>query len=152
MASTFMHDISNGVKSVAVQAQSGVAAGAGDNTELTSAGIDRTALGGTGFMSALLAIAYKTTLTAAATLGFGVKISESDDNSAWGADEVVQALTTASTGVGTNVVGVVELPFDLASRKRYIRFKITADLSAGAADVFVYAANLILGGSDRLPV
>lgn len=152
MASTFMHDITNGVKLLPVQGQSGVAAGAGDNTELTSAAIDRIPTGDKGFMSAVLAIAIKTSLTAAATLSVGVKISESDDGTTFGADEVTQALTVVKTGALTNDVSVSEFAYDLASRKRYIRFKITLDLSAGATDVFVYGASLVLGGSDRLPV
>ncbi len=138
-------------KSVGVQAQNGVAAGTGDNTELTSAGIDRMPVGQGGFLSAILAIAYKTSLTAAATLALTVKISESDDNSSWGADSTLINAEVLSTGAQTNLVGVRELGLDLTQRKRYIRFKITMDLSAGATDVFVYAANLTLLNADRLP-
>lgn len=140
-------------KAVAVTSQQGVAAGTGDATELTSAAIDRIPKGLGGFMSALLVIGYKTSLTAAATLKLGVKIAESDDGTNWGTDEVLETLASKvlATGALTNSDGVYELGLDLSKRKRYIRFKITMDLSAGATDVFVYSAVLVLTAPDRMP-
>jgi hypothetical protein len=146
-------DPASQTKVVAVTSQQGVAAGAGDNTELTSAAIDRLPKGLGGFLSALLCIGWKTSLTAAATLKLGVKISESDDGTTWGADEVLEVLATKtlSTGAQVNQDGVYELGLDLTKRKQYIRFKITMDLSAGATDVFVYSAVLVLFAPDKLP-
>lgn len=138
-------------KTVGVQGQSGVAAGTGDNTELTSAGIDRMGTGVGGFLAAILAVTWKTSLTAAATLNLTVKISESDDNSSWGSDTTLINAEVQATGAQTNLVGTRELGLDLTQRKRYIRFKITMDLSAGATDTFVYGATLTLVGADRLP-
>lgn len=138
----------------AIVSQSGVAAGAGDNTELTSAAIDRLPVGVGGFLAALLTLGYRVTQAGATTLKLGLKISESDDGTNWGADEVLEAIATKTlnTGPAAAVDGVYELGLDLSKRKRYIRFKITLDLSAGAADTFVYSAVLVLMSSDKLPV
>ena len=134
-----------------VQGQQGVAAGTGDNTELTSAAINTKPQGSAGFMAAILAIAYKTTLTAAATLKVTIKIQESADGSNWDAAETLINAETLKTGALTNEVGAYELEIDISTRKQYIRFLITMDLSAGATDVFVYGATLIATGYDKLP-
>ena len=139
------------VKTVGLQAQSGVAAGTGDNTELTSAGVDRKPVGLAGFDAAVLAVGYKTSLTAAATLSLTVKISESDDGSTWGSDTTLINAEVQQTGAKTNEVGVRELGIDLRPYKKHVRFKITMDLSAGATDVFVYSAVLSLVASNSSP-
>lgn len=138
----------------ALVSQSGVAAGAGDNTELTTAAIDRMPKGLAGFMAALLTIPFRVTQAGATTLKLGLKISESDDGTNWGADQVLEdiATKTLNTGPAAAVDGVYELGLDLSKRKQYVRFKITMDLSAGAADTFVYGAALVLVSADKLPV
>lgn len=136
---------------VGLTAQSGVAAGTGDNTELTSAAIDRMIAGGAGFLSGLFVANYVTTLTAAATLKITVKIADSDDGSTFGSDTTIASAVTLETGALTAEVGAYELGVDLAGYKRYVRFKVTMDLSAGSADTFVYGAGLILTGADVLP-
>lgn len=137
----------------ALVSQSGVAAGAGDNTELTTAAIDRMPQGLAGFMAALLVLPYRVTQAGATTLKLGLKISESDDGVAFGADEVLEAIATKTlnTGPAAAVDGVYELGIDLSKRKQYIRFKITLDLSAAGVDTFVYGACLVLTGADKLP-
>lgn len=138
-------------KAIALPCQSGVAAGAGDNTELTSAAIDRMAAGSAGYQAAVLAIAYRTTLAAAATMKFTIKIAESDDGSVFGADTTLVNAVTIETGLVTNRDGVYRLDLGAGPRKRYLRVKITVDLSAGAADTFVYGAFVELFGADKLP-
>lgn len=138
-------------KLVALPCQSGVAAGTGDNTELTSAAIDRITSGGIGYLAGTLNIAYRTSLTAAATLKVTVKIAESDDGSSFGADTTLSNLVTLETGAQTNKDGTYRLDLNLAAKKRYIRMKITMDLSAGATDVFVYGAMVELFSPDRMP-
>jgi hypothetical protein len=153
MATSFTDfNVGSTLQAFAVTAQNGVAAGTGDNTELTSSGIDRIPVGLPSFQSGILAVGMKTSLTAAATLSLTVKISESDDNSSWGADTTLINAEVQSTGAQTNQNLVRELAVDLQGRKRYVRFKVTLDLSAGATDTFVYGATFVAGGSNRLPV
>ncbi len=147
-----IRDLGSVIKCLALQAQNGVAAGAGDNTELTSEVINRNEAGAAGFMSAVLCLAYKMNLTAAQTCALTLKISESDDGTNWDADEVLQNAVVIETGAQVNVVDEFEQAFDLSERKQYIRFKITMNLSAGATDTFVYGGCIVLGGADRLPV
>jgi len=145
-------DPASQVKVVALQAQNGVAAGTGDNTEVTSAAVDRKPQGLAGYDAGVIAVNWKTSLTASQTLALTLKIEESDDNSSWGSPETLISAETQSTGAQTNLVGQRELNIDLRKRKRYVRFKVTMDLSAGATDTFVYGACIVLTDSDRLPV
>lgn len=147
-----VRDPASMTKAVGLSTQSGVAAGAGDNTELTSPAIDRMGTGLGGFMAAIVAIAYTTTVAAAQTLKATVKVSGSDDGSTgWTTDVVLANLVTLETGVVTAKCSAYELGVDLSAYKRFVRFKITLDLSAGATDVFVYGASLLLSGADKLP-
>lgn len=139
-------------RSVALTAQSGVAAGTGDNTELTSAGVNRIPVGQPGLLSAALLISYLTSIAASQTLKATVKISESDDGTSWGADETIINAQTIETGAVAAKYGCFELPLDLTGRKVWVRFKITLDLSAGATDTFTYVSTLVLGRSDKHPV
>lgn len=138
-------------KLVALPCQNGVAAGTGDNTELTSAAIDRITAGGIGYLAGTLNIAYRCNLTAAATMKFTIKIAESDDGSSFGADTTLVNATTIETGAQVNKDGVYRLDLGLHARKRYVRTKITVDLSAGATDTFVYGAMVELFSPDRMP-
>lgn len=138
-------------KLVALPCQSGVAAGTGDNTELTSAAIDRIPAGSIGYLAAAFRMAYRTNLTAAATLKLTLKIAESDDGVSFGTDEVLVNAVTIETGAAVNKDGVYSLDLQLHKRKRYIRTKVTMDLSAGAADTFVYGAAVELMTPDKLP-
>lgn len=147
-----LFDPASQVKAVALTAQNGVAAGTGDNTELTSAGVDRKPTGLAGYDVGLLVVAGKSTLASAQTASLTVKISESDDNSSWSSDTTLINAEVQSTGVTTNGHWQRELAIDLRGKKQYVRFKVTVDLSAGATDTFVYSSSIILGASDRLPV
>lgn len=139
-------------KVVAITAQSGVAAGTGDNTELTSAVIDRVPTGLAGYASMLLAVCAKVTLASAQTLALTVKIADSADGSTFGSDVTIVNAATVATGVLTNSNQTYELGINLSGYKRYVQFKVTANLSASATDTFVYGCVGVLGGSDRLPV
>lgn len=136
----------------ALTAQSGVAAGTGDNTELTSAALDRKPVGLAGYDAGVLGVGYLTTVAAAQTLKLTVKISESDDGTTFGADTTLVNALTIETGAVTGKNNVYELGIDLRGYKRYVRFKVTLDLSAGAADTFVYAAQLALVSADKYPI
>lgn len=136
---------------VACTSQSGVAAGEGDNTELTSAAIDLRPTGTTGYDAAQFVAAYKTSLTAAATLKLTLKIAESDDGTNFGSDTTLVNASTLETGAATNKDGVYRLDLAAHAKKRYIRLKVTMDLSAGATDTFVYGSCVVLQSPDKLP-
>lgn len=146
MGAPHISNIGSQVKVLACGAANGVAAGAGDNTAVTGASIDRL-----GYNSVKFAIAYKTTLGASETLQFAVAYQESSDNSSWDTAVTLQAATTAATGALTNSVGVVTFDLDLGGKKRYVRLNYTPNLSAGATDTFVTAASAVLGGAEVLP-
>lgn len=128
------------------------AAGAGDNTEVTGVSVDTR-----DFLSAKLCIYSRSTITANKALTVTVKVAESDDGSTFGTD---QTLATAvqidgSTGALTNSEKVYELKIDLSAlvvRKRYLKFKVTPDLTAGATDTSTVAGFLELGGARVKPV
>ena len=136
MAFQLIRDPASQLKAVGLTAQSGVAGGTGDNTELTSGAIDRVISGGIGFLGALFVANYLTTLAAAATLKVTVKISDSDDGSTWGSDTTLATTVTLETGAATAKAGAYELGIDL---------------SAANTDTFVYGAGLVLTGADRFP-
>ena len=138
-------------KAVALPCQSGVAAGTGDNTELTSAAIDRMAAGATGYQAAVLAIAYRTTVAASQTLQLTVKIADSADGSTFSSDTTLVNAVDIETGVVTAKDAVYRLDLGALPRRRYLRVKLTLNLTAGATDVFVYGAFVELFGADRLP-
>lgn len=138
-------------KAVPLPCQSGVAAGAGDNTELTSGAIDLQQQGSTGYAAAILAIAYRTSITAAQNLALTVRIAESDDGTTFGADTTLVNAVAIETGAVTNRDGVFRLDLSGRQRKRYIRIKITMNLSAAGTDTFVYGATVLLFGGDRIP-
>jgi hypothetical protein len=105
MGFQFIRDPASMLKPVGLTAQAGVAAGTGDNTELTSAAIDRMIAGGLGFLGGLFVANYLTTLTAAATLKITVKIADSDDGSTWGSDTTIATAVTVETGAATARAG-----------------------------------------------
>ena len=118
-----------------------------DNNKLTSAAIDRM-----GYDSAVLAIPGVAHLADTKTLTFAVGILESDDNSSWDAEAVLQAATIAYTGIGTHLPTgfCVELNITLKTRKRYFKITITPATNAGG-DTATWAAAVILGGKESLP-
>lgn len=148
-------DIGHAVKDVIANAQAtaaGVAvvltAGATeDGVEVTGETIDRQ-----GFDSMKLVISYLATLADTKSLSFGIKEQESADGSTWDTATVVQASTAAVTSDGgTNEAGTVEANINLRSKKRYVRYNITPDLSATGTDTAVWTAAAILGGAEALP-
>ena len=150
---TIDHNFAAAYKTFGIQAQSGLAAGTGDNTEVTSlsTGIDTKPYGSPGFNSGSVVVPYKVTLGAAETLKITLKISDSVDGVTWASDTTLASAVTVATGVLTAINGTYEYVLDLAAYKQFLRFKITMDLSAGATDTFVYGAALVLGGADRMP-
>lgn len=147
-----LKDLGSQVACAPLTMQAGTAGGTGDNTELTSDGIDRLAAGGTGYMSAVLVIAYLTTVAAAQTLRATVKVAQSDDGTNWGSSTTLENAVTLETGAVTGKKAVHELSVDLSGYKRHVRFLVTMDLSAANTDTFLYGAALVMGSPDKLPV
>lgn len=131
-----------------------VAAGAGDNSEVTGPTIDRYGASGVQrYNSAVVAVGTRAVLTAAATLSLRLRYQESADGSNWDAAVELYAPTVVSTGGGggSTEQQVKETSLDLSARKRYLRFLVTPDLSAGATDTGEMVAQCILGGGHTLP-
>lgn len=147
MAGPFKYDFGAYCKALACGATQLVAAGTGDATAVTGASLDTL-----GYGSAVLCIAYKTTLTDTKTLAFAVEYQVSSDNSSWDTAVALQASTVALTGSSsTNAVGQLEFDLSLRGLKRYLRFNFTPDLSHSSADVAVCGAVAVLGGAPALP-
>ena len=133
-----------------------LAGGAGDNTLVTGLIIDRESWHMP--LSAVLGISYTTTLAEAATLTFKSLLVEHGDaaNLSDAAtfltleDATGSVIETGPTG-GATVTGCKEYDIDLAGAKRYIRIKVTPDLSAADTDVAGLAGVLALEGGDTLP-
>ncbi len=125
-----------------------IANGNGDNTKVTGHYIDRQ-----GYDSMVLAIAAFANLDNAETLKFAVEMVESDDHSSWSTPaEVVQASTTLLTATSATVFqGCTQIAVDLKSRKRYVRFDITPNLSRAGTDIANWHAVAVLGGAQILP-
>lgn len=155
MQSFPLTDVGHAVKDVIANAQQDASgdtiiltAGATeDAVECEGETIDRL-----GFDSMKLVIGYITTLTDTKTLSFGIKEQQSADGSTWDTATVVQAATVAVTsdGGGTEM-GTVEANINLRSKKRYVRYNITPDLSATGTDTAIWTAVTILGGAVELP-
>lgn len=147
-------DLNSQIQTSALAAGTLTAGGAGDNAEVTATVIDRNTPGGNTFLSAVLAIISSAVLAAAATLKLTVKIADSDDNVTFGADVTLLNAGTVSTGPGGGgtVLTATELGLDLSGYKRYVRIKITPDLSAANTDTATWAAALVMGGSNNRPV
>jgi len=124
-----------------------VAGSSTDNVEVTTAVVDRL-----GYGSGSLIISFNATLASTETISFTVKEQESADNSTWDTAATIQSATVAATGTSGVKTGVVKLDLDYTSKKRYIKYLITADLSASATDTADWHAISIIGGADELPI
>ncbi len=152
-------DLKSRITPVACGASMATAAGTGDATAVTGATINRKPLGGTGYDACVLALGYKTTLGSAETLKYQVEVQEADESStvgtagSFGTATVLQASTTQETGVKTGAVGVLVIEdTGFKSRKQYVRYNFTPDLSASGTDTAVSELTAVLGGADRGPV
>lgn len=147
MKKTLLKDIT---KSVFVGQSSATAAGTGDNTAVVSATIDRAGAANT-YDSAVLNLAYVTTLTADKTLSFTVSYTHSDDDSTYTSAVTLQAATVAKTGAVTAGTGLVTIPFNMIGIKRYVKISVTPDLSHSGTDTATWMGTLVLGTPDYSP-
>ncbi len=150
MGAPHVSNIGAFIKTIAPTASRGVAAGAGDATEvtaLTGTGNDRR-----GYGSAKLVIVGHAVNTATKKLQLSsVKLEQSDDGTTW--DSPVEQLTAnVDLAVGTGeAFGTYTLDVNLAAYKRYLRYRYTPDHTASGTDTFEVGAVLVLGGADVLP-
>lgn len=136
--------------------QTATAGGAGDNTEVDGAWIDRIPTDAGAFHSAKLVINYTTTLAQAATLSFAVQMQDATDSSGTAVADYADAIaatvvSTGDTGGSTNT-GTVEVDIDLVAARGFVRAQITPNLSAANTDTAAWSAVMILFGSDRQPL
>ena len=127
-----------------------LAGGAGDNTEVDCAYVDRRA-----FASLKAVIAYTATLQAGETLKIAANLQDDADGAGVGTDfGDALASTTVATGPGGGGTrtGVIELDFDLTGANRYTRLQFTPNLSASGTDVAELSAIYILAGATDDPV
>jgi hypothetical protein len=122
------------------------AAGSGDNTEITGNSIDLM-----GYTSLEIVTHYTTTLTAEKTLSLLTKYETSANGSDWNTAVTLQASTVVRTGATTAVDGVHALSLVTAGLPRYIRFKVTPDLSHSGTDTATVTGVVVLGGAQVVP-
>lgn len=132
------------------------AGGAGDNTEVNGAVVDRKHPTGGGLaMSSKLLIPFTATLGAGETLKFGIQMQSGDladgsDMADYGDPIAATVVATGESG-GSTETGVVEVDVDLSGAKRYVRPQPTPDLSAANTDTAEWSALLALFGDSRQP-
>lgn len=156
---SYPHDLNIGayVKGMRGFANTAVTAGgSGDNTLITGVAVDRSLADYP--RSCVVSVSYTTTLAQAATMTFKTAKIETDDDVAFGtATDLVTlesstgtVIETGGTGGSTNT-GCKDYDVDLSAAKRYIRVKLTPDLSASGTDTAALACVVTLGPGAQLP-
>ena len=152
MLAASSQDFGSLFKAVGLYGDTMVAAGAGDNTERTTDAVDTN-----GFASGEVIVTGRTTCAVGETLKLTLKVAEADDDGsgspgAFGADATLVDAAVILNGSASAQAFAYEKKIDLtASRKRWLKFKLTLDLSAGGVDVCQWGSALILGGAKILP-
>lgn len=136
---------------------SATAGGAGDNTAVVGASIDRQSFGvgvyggGSMPMSALFGVSYSATLGAGKALAFALLVEDSADGVSWGTYQSIASAQAAISAAGGAVTGTFSWQIFLGSARRFIRFTWTPDLNNTATDTATIYPQLFVGGSDHLP-
>lgn len=127
------------------------AGGAGDDTAVVGAIVDRLAIGSP--LSAVLAIPFTATLAEDETLEVDYTIQEGQEADLSDAATLKTGTVVAAEGPtgGGTVTGVVQVEVSVSPAGRYVRANYTPDLSRGATDTAALSALWIFGGMDRLP-
>lgn len=129
------------------------AGGGGDNTQVTGVILDRAALGWP--KSAVLAIPFTATLAAAATLSLAFNVQEGDDaglSDAATLQTATAAVVATGPGGGGTVTGTFQVNVPLEGAGRYVRARVTPDLSAVNTDTAALSGVMVFGGAERVPV
>lgn len=118
-----------------------------DNLKVDGDGIDKT-----GYLSGVVQVVGLAALADAETVTLTVEREESDDDSVWVNPTEVQAATVVATSSGgTNENFVLEVDQNLKPLKKFVRYNVTLDLSAGATDTAIFDCALLMGGADVAP-
>ncbi|MCP3060969.1 hypothetical protein LXT21_19470 [Myxococcus sp. K38C18041901] len=134
-------------KAVGVAGGALTAGGAGDAVEVTGGAVDRN-----GFDFAQLLFTGTTNCAAGQTLKATVKVAESEDGVTFGPDETLANAVTVVAGATAPQSFCLRVDLRVANRKRFVRLKVTPDLSAAGTDTAQWGAALVLGGADEFPV
>lgn len=128
------------------------AGGSGDATTVTGVTIDRFNSTGGLAQVAEFGVPYEATLASGATLSVGYAIQDSADGSTW-ADYQTATYAVVATGPsgGGAVGGLLSIPVDLSSARRYTRLNFIPNLSAANTDTANARGVGFLAGFDRLP-
>lgn len=126
-----------------------LAAGAGDNVEVSGPWIDRL-----GFESLVASVGWFTTLADGEDLALAMNLQDATDSAGAGAADFGTALVSkvlvVNSGGGTEE-GTEELDFDLSGARRFVRLQFTPNLSASGTDTADLVGQLILGGAIEVP-
>lgn len=128
------------------------AGGAGDNTEVIGAILDRAEIGMP--QSCVFAVPFSATLGDGETLSIACTLesgNESDLSDAVDLHVVASAVVATGPAGGGTVTGTYEVMAPIMGAGRYLRAKFTPDLSAGATDTAALSSVVVFGGADRLP-
>jgi hypothetical protein len=168
----FEHDLGQYVKGVLGAAPvTAVADSVTDNVAVEGVTLNRlqTATGDIA-RSCVVLVPYTTTLSATETMSLAVMVQDSADGSVWSAAETLLASAEQASGgvAGATVTGIIELNDDLNSRRQYVRYNVTPNLSqsdiaadpeaeppveaAEATDAVTFATVVVLGGYKNLTV
>jgi hypothetical protein len=130
------------------------AAGAGDNTQVVGAIIDRSLLSNP--LSLTAVITAKATLAASKKLTLKTVSIQHGDQSNLSDTAALQSFADVDvlvdSGSGSTISGQQEYDVDLAGAKRYVQLLYTPDLNAASVDTATTAAVLVFGGSDTIPL
>ena len=125
-----------------------VAGAATDNDEQETAVVDRL-----GFNSGSVFIPWAATCTDKKKLTVTVKRYQSADGTNFDAAETIQAATDVFTAADPALAatGIIRVDEDWSSLKRYVKYGVTADLSASQTDTASYAVVVVKGGATERP-
>lgn len=134
----------------ALDSTSIVAGGAGNNVVATGPGIDRFGFGVGS--TVVVATRFFGGLGSGQTLAVQTTLQDSADNVTF-ADFASEASTVVGTGPsgGGLVRGQRGPSFDLTNARRYVRARVTPNLSRASTDTAELSAIAIFAGADRLP-
>ncbi len=131
-----------------------VAAGAGDNTQVVGASVDRCPSdleGGGQFDGAELVIIFEAALGAAEDLTFTFDLEHADDD---GSDapgtfanvdaDYLPAAVVVEGNAGGTLKSQIRVPIEARALKRWLRCSITPNLSRGATDTVRWDSALVL--------
>jgi len=149
MNPALFRDIGSYITAAAGGSGIATAAGAGDATEVDGPYVDRQ-----DHLSASLLITGTAVLGATETLTIAANIQDDADGAGAGVDygdAYAATIVATGGGGGTTEHFSVQLDFDLAAAKQYVRAQVTPNLSASGTDTCRWSAAWVLGPKQTTP-